>query len=194
MLCMTIVFNVIQKINGTISPHSLFLWLSENCINCLIYISIRVHQLRGIGGIILVKHHISQKWSRVRGLTVNQVTFHFLLTFLFPLQKIFDVKSQIMSTIHPAQTLQRSSSAGAAGKYAPSHLRGTSLSSAGWIDSYSSWWWMGNHSKVKVRFPSAPQKARKRTSNGSRGCSVVALLQAEQFEEFGQGGKNIVMW
>lgn len=101
----------------TISTYSLFLWVSENCINCLIYISIRVHQLRGIGGIIiLVKHHISQKWSRVRGLTVNQVTFHFLLTFLFPLQKIFDVKSQIMSTIHPVQTLQSSSPAGAAGK------------------------------------------------------------------------------
>lgn len=192
---MTFVFKVIQKINRTISPHSLFLWVSENCINCLIYIAIRVHQLRGISGImILVEHQISQKWSRLRGLTVNQLTFHFLLTFLFPLQKILDVKSQIMSTIHPIQTLQRSSPAGTAGRYAQSHLRGTSSSSTGWIDSHSSWWWMGNPSKVKVRFPSAPQKARNRTSNGCRGGSAVALLQAEQFEEFGQGGKNILIW
>lgn len=100
----------------TVCLHSSFLRVSENCINCLIYISIRVHQLRGISGIIIrVEHHISQKRSRVRGLAVNQVTFHFLLTFLFPLQKIFDAEPRLTSTIHPARAAQRSCPASTAG-------------------------------------------------------------------------------
>lgn len=100
----------------TVCLHSSFLRVSENCINCLIYISIRVHQLRGISGIIIrIEHHISQKRSRVRGLAVNQVTFHFLLTFLFPLQKIFDAEPRLTSTIHPARAVQRSRPASAAG-------------------------------------------------------------------------------
>lgn len=141
MLSMTLVFKAIQKINMTICLHSLFLWVSENCINCLIYISIRVHQLRGISGIIiLVEYCISQNWSRVRGLAVNQVTFHFLLTFLFPLQKIFDAKPWIMSTVHPMQTARWSSSAAAAGRCVQSCSRGTSPGSTGWIDSHLSWW------------------------------------------------------